>query len=183
MLAWLRVRVTYANVLVTVLLFIVLGGGGAYALSGHNRVKSDDIAPGAVHRADVANSTGKLYSGATGLDEGGGTSRFLDLPGFARLDATVCNLAGPTIASRVTNTSQSALRLDIFQRIANGTFFQNSTSMPPNGSFTFSSAANAYIVLHLVRGTGGQTKMASVDEFNVINGSDCSFEAQAIVQR
>jgi hypothetical protein len=35
-------------------LFLVLTGGGAYALSGHNSVHSNDIAPGAVKEADLA---------------------------------------------------------------------------------------------------------------------------------
>src|SRR5690349_9244760 len=41
---WLRSNLTYANVMVTVLAFIVLGGGSAVALSGSNTVFTDDIA-------------------------------------------------------------------------------------------------------------------------------------------
>lgn len=52
----LRPHLTYANVTTTLLLFLVLGGGGAYALSGHNSVRSDDIAPGQVKTDDLAGS-------------------------------------------------------------------------------------------------------------------------------
>ena len=50
----LRSKLTYSNVMVTILAFLVLGGG-AYALSGSNTVQSDDLGPGAqVKAADVA---------------------------------------------------------------------------------------------------------------------------------
>jgi hypothetical protein len=41
---WLRSHLTYANVMVTILAFIVLTGGTAAALSGTNTVFTDDIA-------------------------------------------------------------------------------------------------------------------------------------------
>jgi hypothetical protein len=41
---WLRSHLTYANVMVTILAFIVLTGGTAVALSGSNTVFTDDIA-------------------------------------------------------------------------------------------------------------------------------------------
>ena len=41
---WLRSHLTYANVMVTVLAFIVLTGGTAVALNGSNTVFTDDIA-------------------------------------------------------------------------------------------------------------------------------------------
>ena len=48
-------HLTYANVMVTLLAFIVLTGGTAVALSGSNTVQSDDLGPGAqVQAADVA---------------------------------------------------------------------------------------------------------------------------------
>lgn len=37
----------------TLLLFLVLGGGGAYALSGHNSVRTDDIKNGEVRTPDL----------------------------------------------------------------------------------------------------------------------------------
>jgi hypothetical protein len=48
-------HLTYANVMVTILAFIVLTGGTAVALSGSNTVQSDDLGPGAQVKApDVA---------------------------------------------------------------------------------------------------------------------------------
>jgi hypothetical protein len=48
-------HLTYANVMVTILAFIVLTGGTAVALSGTNTVQSDDLGPGAQVKApDVA---------------------------------------------------------------------------------------------------------------------------------
>ncbi len=41
---WIRSHLTYANVMVTILAFLVLGGGSAVALSGSNTVFTDDIA-------------------------------------------------------------------------------------------------------------------------------------------
>ena len=41
---WLRSHLTYANMMVTILAFIVLTGGTAVALSGSNTVFTDDIA-------------------------------------------------------------------------------------------------------------------------------------------
>jgi len=51
----IRGKLTYANVMATLAVFLVLSGGSAIALSGHNTVQSDDIGPGAqVKAADVA---------------------------------------------------------------------------------------------------------------------------------
>jgi hypothetical protein len=47
----------FANVMVTILAFIVLGGGSAVALSGSNTVFSDDIVDNQVFSADVRNDT------------------------------------------------------------------------------------------------------------------------------
>ncbi len=57
-------RLTYANVVSTLALFLVLGGSAAYAAS---KVRSGDLAPGAVHTSDVfkrAIVSGKLAQGA-----------------------------------------------------------------------------------------------------------------------
>src|SRR2546423_4471739 len=48
-------RFTYANVISTLCLFLVLGGGTAVALSGSNTVFSDDIVDNQVYSADVRN--------------------------------------------------------------------------------------------------------------------------------
>jgi hypothetical protein len=57
-------RLTYANVVSTLALFLALGGGAALAAS---RIHSADIAPGAIHAANLhkrAVSSGKLALGA-----------------------------------------------------------------------------------------------------------------------
>jgi hypothetical protein len=51
---WIRSHLTYANVTTTILLFLVLGGGSAYALAGSNTVFSDDIVNGQVKSQDLA---------------------------------------------------------------------------------------------------------------------------------
>jgi hypothetical protein len=59
-----RPRLSYANVVSTLALFLALGGGVAYAA---NKIKSGDIAPGAVRTSDVhkrAIVSGKLALGA-----------------------------------------------------------------------------------------------------------------------
>ena len=53
----LRSHLTYANVISTLCLFLVLGGGSAVALSGTNTVFSDDIVDNEVKTADVRNDT------------------------------------------------------------------------------------------------------------------------------
>ena len=50
----LRSHLTYANVIATLCLVLILGGGAAYGLSGHNTVFSDDIVNGRVKTQDVA---------------------------------------------------------------------------------------------------------------------------------
>jgi hypothetical protein len=57
MLARLRDRLTYANVIATLALFLVLTGGTAVALNGVNTVDSGDIINGQVRGADVNEST------------------------------------------------------------------------------------------------------------------------------
>jgi hypothetical protein len=52
-----RSHLTYANVMATIAVFLVLGGGTAVALNGTNTVQSDDLGPGAQVKApDVANN-------------------------------------------------------------------------------------------------------------------------------
>jgi hypothetical protein len=56
----LRRHLTYANVISTLCLFLLLGGGSAYALTGTNTVFSDDIVNGEVKSFDIA--TGAVRS-------------------------------------------------------------------------------------------------------------------------
>jgi hypothetical protein len=75
----LRGRLTYANVMVTLLAFLVLGGGGAYAagqLLGRNTVGTKQLKRGAVTGAKVRNGTlhaadfaaGQLSAGPRGAE-------------------------------------------------------------------------------------------------------------------
>ena len=52
----IRRRLTYSNVMSTLAVVLVLGGGTAFAAYelGKNSVKSRNIAPGAVHASDIA---------------------------------------------------------------------------------------------------------------------------------
>jgi hypothetical protein len=50
---WIRSHLSYANVMATIAVFLVLGGGTAVALDGSNTVFSDDIVNGEVKVADV----------------------------------------------------------------------------------------------------------------------------------
>ncbi len=57
MLSRIRSRLTYANVVASLSLFLVLSGGTAVALTGSNTVFSDDIVDNQVKSADVRNDT------------------------------------------------------------------------------------------------------------------------------
>jgi hypothetical protein len=59
-----RLHLTYANVVSTLALFLALGGGVAFAA---DKIRSGDLAPGAVHTSDLfkrAVTSGKLAVGA-----------------------------------------------------------------------------------------------------------------------
>lgn len=57
MIAWIRERLSYANVIATLALFLTLGGGTAIALNGTNTVDSGDIINGQVRGVDVKESS------------------------------------------------------------------------------------------------------------------------------
>ncbi len=54
----LRSHLTYANVMATVAVFLVLGGGSAVALRGSNTVFTDDIVDSAVKTQDISDTNG-----------------------------------------------------------------------------------------------------------------------------
>jgi hypothetical protein len=56
-MSWIRAHLTYANVVATICLFLVLSGGTAVALTGSNTVFSDDIVNDQVASVDVRNDT------------------------------------------------------------------------------------------------------------------------------
>jgi hypothetical protein len=66
-LARLRPRITYANVVATLALFLAIGGGTAFALVAANQVNSESIIDGEVKNPDIAADsvgTGKLFDGS-----------------------------------------------------------------------------------------------------------------------
>jgi hypothetical protein len=71
-LSRIRSRLTYANVVASLSLFLVLSGGTAVALSGSNTVFSDDIVDNQVRPADVRNDT-LAGGGLTAADLGPGS--------------------------------------------------------------------------------------------------------------
>ena len=73
-MAWIRKRLSYANVMSTLAVFLVLGGGAAYAAKkiGTNEIKGNSITTGKIKRRAVTTSklaneavkTGKIAKGA-----------------------------------------------------------------------------------------------------------------------
>jgi hypothetical protein len=71
----IRRRLTYANVMTTVLLFLVLGGGSAYALTGSNTIFSNDIVNGQVKAPDLASQpVGAVFARINRLSSSQGTT-------------------------------------------------------------------------------------------------------------
>src|SRR3954447_6904612 len=73
----IRSHLTYANVMASLAVFLVLSGGTAIALDGSNTVFSDDIVDGEVKTADLAgNSVGsnKINNGAVATADLGADS-------------------------------------------------------------------------------------------------------------
>jgi hypothetical protein len=71
----MRPRLTYANVVSSLSLLLVLTGGTAYALDGSNTVFSDDIVAGEVKNSDLgadAVGTGKILDGQVKVADIGG---------------------------------------------------------------------------------------------------------------
>jgi len=62
----IRVHLTYANVVATIALFLVLGGGTAVALDGSNTVFTDDIVDGEVKSEDIGGA--EVQTGDLGPD-------------------------------------------------------------------------------------------------------------------
>lgn len=73
----LRPRLTYANVMVTLLAFVVLCGGGAYAAGqlGRNTVGTPQLKRNAVTSAKVKDGTLRAVDFAKGLLPGGGAGQ------------------------------------------------------------------------------------------------------------
>jgi hypothetical protein len=85
-------------------LFLVLTGGGAYALSGQNSVHSNDIAPGAVKEADLAGEAKPKAFAFSGPADANATDRHV----LAKFDALKLILG--------CTTDQDTISMDLFAR-------------------------------------------------------------------
>jgi len=119
----IRGRLTYANVIATLALFLVLSGGTAVALEGSNTVFSDDIVNDQVFSGDVRNDT---------LNGGGLTAADLRPASVGSSEVKSDSLTGANIdesslgvvpeASHATNSDQlGGRRASGYQRRVAGT--------------------------------------------------------------
>jgi hypothetical protein len=177
-----RIRgVITRNAIALVALFIALGGTAA-ALTGHNSVRSDDIAPGAVHRSDVANSTGKAYSRAITVVAGPATPTILKIPSLGKLSVKTC--ASDAVATTFKAPAGSQVRLGIVITNDNEAPHVNTAAPAPGQEISTVGAMRQFVTWQPTRGTGGSTEMATVTETSGALGDDtCTFSAQAVVQR
>lgn len=102
----LRGKLTYANVLVTLLAFVVLCGGGAYAASQleKNSVGTKQLKNGAVTPPKVAQSTIDLLKGRAGARGPAGAQGQQGSPGAAGKDGTDATIDGVTAGGALTGT-------------------------------------------------------------------------------
>jgi hypothetical protein len=122
---WLRSHLTYANVISTLCLFFVLGGGTAVALNGSNTVQSDDLGPGAQVKApDVAanavNSSNVVDGSVTSADIAANTIQGQDVrnPTLSGDDVLDNSLTGTQIDEStldLPNVQERAKRIDYDQ--------------------------------------------------------------------
>jgi hypothetical protein len=118
---WLRSHLTYANVISTLCLFLLLGGGTAVALSGSNTVFSDDIVDNQVYSADVRNDAlaggglgaGDLRPGSVGTSEIADNSiSSSDIPLGAILSSDIA--ANSIFGFQITNDTVGAADIQNF---------------------------------------------------------------------
>ena len=131
----LRSHLTYANVMATLAVFLVLGGGSAVALSGSNTVFSDDIVNGEVKTADLATGAAtnpKLASGAvnspkvvdnslTGVDVADTDSlRSPEIGGLVGADIAANSLTGAQVNDGTLFNDNSLTGADIDESTLSG---------------------------------------------------------------
>jgi hypothetical protein len=127
---FLRARLSYANVVSTLALFLALSGGAVYAAGKigtdditANAIKSKQIAPGAVQRSDMATPVGFVAKAQ------GGSAAF-----------TAGETAYPL--SGKTRWTQGASEVDQFTVQVNGSVASNPT---PPGGFPGFCLANVFV--------------------------------------
>jgi hypothetical protein len=102
MFSKLRARLTYANVVATLALFLALTGGTAVALTGSNAVFSDDITNNQVQSEDVRNDN---------LSGGGLGSRDIRPNGLTGSDINESALGKVADADKLDGLDSSAFRV------------------------------------------------------------------------
>ena len=194
----LRPRLTYANVMVTLLAFVVLGGGAAYAANTvfsadivNGEVKSVDIGTGQVRSADVQTEglTGAdineasldLVQGdgkAVSQDEtvAPGANVFLGPPlaGFLRLSYFCPSPTSNTGFLWVYNDSGNTANVFVDSGGENATYHQMSAGA--NFFLPANTAGDSYLI-HAQGALGVQT----IHVATVNRASDCHASAQALL--
>jgi hypothetical protein len=137
-------------------LFLALTGGGAYALSGHNSVHSDDIAPGAVKEADLAGDTKPKAFAFSGPVDADGAQRHV----LAKLGALTLTLG--------CTKPGSGISMDLYARSAvkgeiHYSYATRVVGVPPNrtdtwvGGFDIASADGEKKIAHITAISEGPT--------------------------
>ena len=148
----LRSKLTYSNVMVTVLAFIVLAGGSAYAASnlGKNAIKSKNIAPNAVRTKNLAKNAVKNKNLAKNavrtknLAKGSVTAAKIKAASITRTQMAAGTLAGLQVAEVQSNPVPG---------FGGGPSSPAGTPVPLAGTTTFTPAAGkSYMLLTELRG-------------------------------
>jgi hypothetical protein len=177
MLGRLRRKLTYANVMVTLLAFLILGGGGAYAaghLLGRNTVGTKQLQRGAVTSAKVRNGSlraadfgpGVLQPGPRGPEGKRGPAGQRGATGQRGPDGArgPAGPTGPQGPSRAFQAHGSAASVD------SASFGTTPVSLPlPAGSYVATAtlevkigdAKSGMLTCRLINGTGGSGSAAT----------------------
>lgn len=157
---WLSSHLTYANVISTLCLFLLLGGGTAVALNGSNTVFSDDITDNQVYSADVRNDT---------LAGGGLTAPDLRANSVGSSEVANASIASGDLAP----AARSARAYGFVGPSSTLTNSKNVTSVttPVAGihCITFGGGIDPASVVLIVSAAGSQTNQADVDDFVVVS--------------
>ncbi len=173
----IRKRVTYANVMSSIAVFLVLGGGAAYAAKkiGSNEIKGNSITTGKIKKEAVSASKIKKNAVTTAkIANGAVTGAKLNLGSVG----TVPNANHANTADNANNANtvggQSVVK--IFAKIGSG---QNNVQIASFGGFTITASCNTAVedlILHAPNNVGaivqaegnGQTNGPTFDRDNGI---------------
>jgi hypothetical protein len=169
---WVLSRLTYANVMATLAVFLVLSGGTAVALSGSNTVFSDDIVDNEVRAADVRNDT--LIGGGLGAAD-------LQPGSVGTSEAASNSLGGADIDEASLLVSRVVARPTGGALSTNGMTTGNQTSYPLSNA-TFTQRTNelmefaSQIKATLATPSGSSNTLCQVEVLLTVDG-------QSFVQR